>query len=84
MPALVSVLHAHPFVAAVAEQASKALQNMALNSAGQEACAAAGVVPALVAALKALAEEGSVPATKVAEAIAKYGIKANKINPLYA
>lgn len=38
----------------------------------------------VVAALKALAEEGSVPATKVAEAIAKYGIKADKINPLYA
>jgi pyruvate dehydrogenase E1 component len=38
----------------------------------------------VVAALKALSEEGAVPATKVAEAIAKYGIKADKINPLYA
>jgi len=38
----------------------------------------------VVAALKALAEEGSVPAAKVAEAIQKYGIKADKINPLYA
>ena len=38
----------------------------------------------VVAALKALAEEGSVPAAKVAEAIAKYGINAEKINPLYA
>jgi pyruvate dehydrogenase E1 component len=38
----------------------------------------------VVAALKALSEEGSVPAAKVAEAIAKYGIKADKINPLYA
>ena len=38
----------------------------------------------VVAALKALAEEGSVPAAKVAEAIAKYGIDADKINPLYA
>ena len=38
----------------------------------------------VVAALKALAEEGSVPATKVAEAIAKYGINVDKINPLYA
>jgi pyruvate dehydrogenase E1 component len=38
----------------------------------------------VVAALKALADEGSVPATKVAEAIAKYGINADKINPLYA
>jgi pyruvate dehydrogenase E1 component len=38
----------------------------------------------VVAALKALSEEGTVPATKVAEAIAKYGIKADKINPLYA
>jgi len=37
-----------------------------------------------VAALKALAEEGTVPAAKVAEAIAKYGIDAAKINPLYA
>ena len=38
----------------------------------------------VVAALKALSEEGTVPATKVAEAIAKYGIQADKINPLYA
>ncbi|HSI56627.1 MAG TPA: pyruvate dehydrogenase (acetyl-transferring), homodimeric type [Ideonella sp.] len=38
----------------------------------------------VVAALKALSEEGSVPVAKVAEAIAKYGIKADKINPLYA
>ena len=38
----------------------------------------------VVAALKALAEEGSVPATKVAEAIAKYGIDTDKINPLDA
>jgi pyruvate dehydrogenase E1 component len=38
----------------------------------------------VVAALRALADEGSVPAPKVAEAIAKYGIKADKINPLYA
>jgi pyruvate dehydrogenase E1 component len=38
----------------------------------------------VVAALKALADEGTVPAAKVAEAIQKYGIKADKINPLYA
>ena len=38
----------------------------------------------VVAALKALADEGTVPAAKVAEAIAKYGIDADKINPLYA
>jgi len=38
----------------------------------------------VVAALKALAEEGTVPAAKVAEAIQKYGIDAEKINPLYA
>ncbi|QBK05314.1 pyruvate dehydrogenase (acetyl-transferring), homodimeric type [Hylemonella gracilis] len=38
----------------------------------------------VVAALKTLADEGTVPATKVAEAIAKYGIKADKINPLHA
>jgi pyruvate dehydrogenase E1 component len=38
----------------------------------------------VVAALKALAEEGTVPAAKVAEAIAKYGISTDKINPLYA
>jgi len=38
----------------------------------------------VVAALKALSEEGAVPAAKVAEAIQKYGIKADKINPLYA
>ncbi len=38
----------------------------------------------VVAALKALSEEGSVPAAKVAEAIKKYGINTEKINPLYA
>ena len=38
----------------------------------------------VVAALKALADEGAVPAAKVAEAIKKYGIEADKINPLYA
>ena len=38
----------------------------------------------VVAALKALADEGSVPLAKVAEAIARYGLKADKINPLYA
>jgi pyruvate dehydrogenase E1 component len=38
----------------------------------------------VVAALKALSEEGSLPAEKVAEAIKKYGITADKINPLYA
>jgi pyruvate dehydrogenase E1 component len=37
-----------------------------------------------VAALKALADEGTVPAAKVAEAIARYGIDAGKTNPLYA
>jgi pyruvate dehydrogenase E1 component len=38
----------------------------------------------VVAALKALADEGSLPFTKVAEAIGKYGIGADKINPLHA
>jgi pyruvate dehydrogenase E1 component len=38
----------------------------------------------VVAALKALADEGAMPAAKVAEAIKKYAIKADKINPLYA
>ena len=38
----------------------------------------------VVAALKALAEEGTVPAAKVAEAIKKYQLKADKPNPLYA
>ena len=38
----------------------------------------------VVAALKALSEEGTVPVAKVAEAIQKYGIQADKINPLYA
>jgi pyruvate dehydrogenase E1 component len=38
----------------------------------------------VVAALKALSEEGAVPAAKVAEAIKRYGIDADKINPLYA
>jgi pyruvate dehydrogenase E1 component len=38
----------------------------------------------VVAALSALADEGAVPKAKVAEAIQKYGIAADKINPLYA
>ncbi|MBI3345920.1 MAG: pyruvate dehydrogenase (acetyl-transferring), homodimeric type, partial [Burkholderiales bacterium] len=38
----------------------------------------------VVAALKALADDGAVPVARVAEAIAKYGIDVNKINPLYA
>ncbi|SFE78119.1 pyruvate dehydrogenase (acetyl-transferring), homodimeric type [Paracidovorax wautersii] len=38
----------------------------------------------VVAALKGLAEDGVVPASKVAEAIQKYGINTDKINPLYA
>jgi pyruvate dehydrogenase E1 component len=38
----------------------------------------------VVAALKALSEDGTVPVAKVAEAIAKYGINADKVNPLYA
>jgi pyruvate dehydrogenase E1 component len=38
----------------------------------------------VVAALKALSEDGMLPATKVAEAIKKYGINVDKINPLYA
>ncbi|MES2610523.1 MAG: pyruvate dehydrogenase (acetyl-transferring), homodimeric type, partial [Pseudomonadota bacterium] len=38
----------------------------------------------VVAALKALSEEGKVPAAKVAEAIARYNIQADKVNPLYA
>jgi pyruvate dehydrogenase E1 component len=38
----------------------------------------------VVASLKALSEEGTVPVAKVAEAIQKYGIQADKVNPLYA
>jgi pyruvate dehydrogenase E1 component len=38
----------------------------------------------VVAALKALSEDGMLPVTKVAEAIKKYGINVDKINPLYA
>ena len=38
----------------------------------------------VLAALKALQEEGTVTADTVAQAIAKYGIKADKINPLHA
>jgi len=34
--------------------------------------------------LKALSEEGTVPAAKVAEAIKKYGLKVDRVNPLYA
>ncbi len=38
----------------------------------------------VLAALKALSEEGTVPVAKVQEAIQKYGIAVDKINPLYA
>ncbi len=38
----------------------------------------------VVAALKALADEGKLPAAKAAEAITRYSIDADKINPLYA
>ena len=38
----------------------------------------------VLAALKALSEEGTVPAAKVVEAIKKYAIRTDKINPLYA
>jgi pyruvate dehydrogenase E1 component len=38
----------------------------------------------VVAALKALSEEGAVPVAKVAEALRQYGIKTDKVNPLYA
>ncbi len=38
----------------------------------------------VVAALKALSEEGTLPVAKVVEAIAKYGIRTDKVNPLYA
>ncbi|RZU03057.1 pyruvate dehydrogenase (acetyl-transferring), homodimeric type [Rivibacter subsaxonicus] len=38
----------------------------------------------VVAALKSLADEGTLPMAKVAEAIKKYGLDADKINPLYA
>ena len=38
----------------------------------------------VVAALRALSEDGAVPVAKVLEAIKKYGIKVDKVNPLYA
>ncbi len=38
----------------------------------------------VITALKALADEGTLPAAKVADAIKKYGIDVNKINPLQA
>ena len=38
----------------------------------------------VVAALKSLADEGKLPLTKVAEAIEKYKLAVDKINPLYA
>jgi pyruvate dehydrogenase E1 component len=38
----------------------------------------------VIAALKSLADEGKLPAAKAAEAIKKYGIDADKLNPLYA
>jgi pyruvate dehydrogenase E1 component len=38
----------------------------------------------VVAALKALSEDGLVPVDKVVQAIRQYGINAEKVNPLYA
>jgi len=38
----------------------------------------------VVAALRALADDGTVPAAKVAEAIKRYEIQVDRINPLYA
>ena len=38
----------------------------------------------VIAALKSLADEGTVPMSKVADAIKKYGINTSKVNPLYA
>jgi len=38
----------------------------------------------VVAALKALADDGHLPLGRVVEAVAKYGLKTDKINPLYA
>jgi len=38
----------------------------------------------VLAALRSLADEGTIPLSKVAEAIKKYGIRTDKINPLYA
>jgi pyruvate dehydrogenase E1 component len=37
-----------------------------------------------LAALKALSDEGTLPASRAAEAIAKYGIRTDRVNPLYA
>ncbi len=38
----------------------------------------------VVAALKSLADDGTLPMSRVSEAIAKYGLNVDKINPLYA
>jgi len=38
----------------------------------------------VIAALRALADEGAVPVAKVAEALEKYGIDTERANPLYA
>jgi pyruvate dehydrogenase E1 component len=38
----------------------------------------------VLAALKALSEDGVVPVARVAQCIEKYSINADKINPLYA
>jgi pyruvate dehydrogenase E1 component len=38
----------------------------------------------VLSALKALSEEGALPVARVTEAIKKYGVKADKINPLNA
>jgi pyruvate dehydrogenase E1 component len=38
----------------------------------------------VLAALKALSEDGTLPVAKAAEAIKKYGIRTDRINPLYA
>mgnify|MGYP002149306759 CR=1 FL=1 len=42
------------------------------------------VDPGVLPYVKALADDGALPAAKVAEAIKKYGIQTEKVNPLYA
>ena len=63
VPATVAALKAHCSVDAVAEQACRALWEIAATLAGKKASVAEGAVPAIVAALKAHPSEVAISAS---------------------
>ena len=76
MGALASIL--------AAGNTQRVIREFTQGSGDNEALILSRLASLMVAALKALSEEGSVPATAVAQAIQRYGINPDKINPLFA